>query len=468
MEERKGRGNRTDLEEIGRKLITAARTELYLSMRFMGPALMSLEPVMDLSARTIGTDAAALRYNPVWAMQTFLEHPYVLDRTCLHTILHCLFRHMYGLDLHPDPELWNLCADIAAESVIDSMDYSVVRKTPSDFRVEWYGILGREVRILTAERLYRYFSANPPEYSLLMALSSEFLADDHGFWERMEEKPEDGGPDPERFPRGSEEWKRTAKRVESELVLSGDTAGSKAGTLTRQLGFDLRERVRYRDLLRKFSVLREECRVDPDSFDYGFYHYGMELYGNMPLIEENEFAEARRIRSLVIAIDTSASVSDGTVRRFLQETAGMILLRENFFSRFELHIVECDAKVRRDILITAPEEMERYAAGISLCGGGGTDFRPVFAYVDELRKEGKLRDLAGLVYFTDGFGRYPGEAPGYETAFVFSREDLVDEREVPPWILKVYLDDAGEEPPAKTEDTAARGAKRPARKQVIL
>ena len=79
-------------------------------------------------------------------------------------------------------------------------------------------------------------------------------------------------------------------------------AGSGKGSLTRVLGFDLRERLSYRELLRKFTVIREECRVDPDSFDYGFYHYGMELFGNMPLIEENEFAESDRIRELIMRV----------------------------------------------------------------------------------------------------------------------------------------------------------------------
>ena len=444
MTERKGRGNRTDLEKLGRKLIMAARTELYLSMRFMGPALMSLEPVMDLSVRTAGTDAAALRYNPIWLMQTYLEHPYILNRTYLHTIIHCLFRHMYGTDTHTDEELWNLCADIAAESVIDTMDYAVVRRTPSEFREEWYGILERDVGVLTAERLYRYFSARGSDYNEITALSAEFFADDHVFWDRLKDEPSDEkSPGSRRLPDRDEEWKKTARRVESELTLSGNSIGNRAGGLLRQLSFDLREVVRYRDLLRKFSILREECRVDPESFDYGFYHYGMELYGNMPLIEENEFAEAKRVRSLVIAIDTSASVSDETVKRFLEETAGILLRKENFFSKFELHILECDAELRGDILITKPEEMERYAAGISLSGGGGTDFRPVFEYVKEQKKKGKLRDLSGLVYFTDGFGRYPKEAPEYDTAFVFSRDDLAEENEIPPWILRVYLDDAG-------------------------
>ena len=47
--------------------------------------------------------------------------------------------------------------------------------------------------------------------------------------------------------------------------------------LHSQLAVENRERYDYRKFLRKFSVLKETAQVDPDSFDYVFYHYGMEL-----------------------------------------------------------------------------------------------------------------------------------------------------------------------------------------------
>ena len=37
-----------------------------------------------------------------------------------------------------------------------------------------------------------------------------------------------------------------------------------------------------------------------------------------------------------------------------------------------------------------------------LRGGGGTDFRPAFEYVNQLCAEKKFSNLRGLLYFTDG------------------------------------------------------------------
>ena len=73
-----------------------------------------------------------------------------------------------------------------------------------------------------------------------------------------------------------------------------------------------------------------------------------------------------------------------------------------------------------------------------LRGGKGTDFRPVFRYIDDLMKEGKLKNLRGLMYFTDGRGIYPEKRPPYDTAFVFC-DDSYDDRDVPPWAMKLVI-----------------------------
>ena len=431
-------GNATSLKAIGEKLLSSARTELYLAMRFLGPALMSLEPKMDMSVRTVGTDARTLYYHPVWVMNTFMEHPYVLTRAYLHVIIHCLFRHMYSLRTHTDRELWDLSADIAAEALIDSMDAAAVRRTPSDFRTDWYERLSAALGVLTAERVYSYFLRNTPEDELLVRLGREFASDDHHYWDQLDS---DGDSSKDSPPGGrdaaEEAWQRASRRVKSELMSEEGRFGRKAGDLSRVLSFELTDRISYRSLLEKFAVYREEMRVDPDSFDYGFYNYGMELYGNMPLIEENEFALRKTIRELVIAIDTSASIDENTLRTFLSETAGVLLERERFSQRFEIHIVECDAKIQEEMIITDPDELTALAGTIELKGGGGTDFRPVFRFIDDRKRKGFFRNLAGLIYFTDGFGVFPEEAPPYLTAAVVPEDGLVIQRDIPNWVLEV-------------------------------
>ncbi len=441
------------LREISEKILEQTRTDLYLSLHFLGESLDSLPWQMDLSTTSIGTDAEFMRYNPRFLMQTFLQEPKWMARTYLHIILHCLLLHpMAEIPRVADQDrlLWNLACDIAVESIIDSLeDCPAVSRVLPDFRAEWYERLGAEMKVLTAEKIYRYFMENPPDPVSEEKLVIEFTLCDHGFWEELTEKEKkNSGEDketPSQDPEGKQRedleksWQNRSERMMAELENSGTHLGQMTGTLTRILAVQNRKRMSYRDFLKRYAYVREEARVDPDSFDYGFYNYGMKLYGNMPLMEENEYRESKKVEELVIVIDTSASTQANLVQHFLNETASILRSRETFFHRIELRILECDNQVQKDILIRSPEEMQKYLETFEVSGGFGTDFRPAFEYVEKLRTEGHLKNLRGLLYFTDGAGIYPSRPTKYETVFVFRSDENFFEKHVPDWCVKVYL-----------------------------
>ena len=89
--------------------------------------------------------------------------------------------------------------------------------------------------------------------------------------------------------------------------------------------------------------------------------------------------------------------------------------------------------------ISSQKDLDAALQGMTLKGFGGTDFRPVFDYIDRQRSMGELRQLKGLLYFTDGCGTYPQRKPDYETAFVFL-ENEGNQYEVPPWAIKLTLE----------------------------
>ena len=66
----------------------------------------------------------------------------------------------------------------------------------------------------------------------------------------------------------------------------------------------------------------------------------------------------------------------------------------------------------------------------------------MFEHVNALVEDGEFENLRGLIYFTDGKGTYPEHMPPYDTAFVFLEEDGIPVR-VPPWAMKVVLDEEG-------------------------
>ena len=94
--------------------------------------------------------------------------------------------------------------------------------------------------------------------------------------------------------------------------------------------------------------------------------------------------------------------------------------------------------IRQDILIHNEDELIHAMNHFELRGGGGTDFRPAFARIAQLRQDGVLRDLQGVLYFTDGKGIYPAKRPPFETAFLFL-EDGTPPPDVPPWAMRLVL-----------------------------
>ena len=236
------------------------------------------------------------------------------------------------------------------------------------------------------------------------------------------------------------EWKDVGERIQNDLETFSRQRGGSAGSLLDRLRDLNRERIDYAAFLRKFAVLGEAAELNHEDFDQIFYTYGLKLYGNLPLIEPLETREVLRVRDFVIAIDTSGSTSGALVKRFLETTWGILKGEENFFRRINLHIVQCDAQVRETAHITSQREFDAYVDAFAVKGLGGTDFRPVFQYVDELLRQGAFTRLKGLIYFTDGMGAYPARKPDYETAFVFMRGEA-EPPAVPPWAMRVVLDE---------------------------
>lgn len=569
------------LNDLGSRILNQSRYELSLSMRHLARALDRLPYEMDFNTQRMGTEGERIHFHPEFIFQLFMESPQKLNRLYMHSLLHCLFRHMFKNEDKKE-ELWNMACDIHVEYVLDSLDVDLLKRPAGEYRENTFQRLEEKIKTLSAERIYQYLEEADLDYDAWERLEREFYKDDHVFWkvidrkdapgqegegegdgaplplpedfttndnpsgeenegekkdsgdntsaEKSEDKdkspreskssedasPQSGTPsngegkevknqeavnqEPEnrgsegegntgegnsgedsqgeakqedsqsgnssgkkqeerkkaenRKPTGQEkreereakkkrdalskEWEDISKRTEQEIEHSSKEKQEEQGSLAWFLRLEQKKYTDFRDFLRRLSVDREEMEVDLDSFDYGYYYYGLEQYGNMPLIEENEYREGRKLQELVIAIDTSHSTKGEMVKGFLEETAGILKQKDAFFQKVKVHILECDDELRKDICLENVEDLEQYSKNFAVKGGYGTDFRPVFRYVSDLQKRGELKNLKGLMYFTDGKGRYPKEAPPYVTAFVFPKGEDIDDDNVPFWAMKLY------------------------------
>lgn len=418
------------LEEIGISILNHARSELYLGMRFLDVALSSFFYAASMKVDPVGTDGTVIFFQPVHLGGLYRENRILVNRAYLHMVLHCLFRHLYTRG-ERDKELWNLACDIATESIIDGMFHRSVRFSRSLLRRETYQQLEKRLPVLNAQGIYRELEESRLSQDKLDKLAREYYVDDHVFWEQQDEKKRQ---------EQNNKWQDLAEKMETDLQTFSKEAAEGAGNLKQLLSVENRQKHSYREFLKKFSVLREVPQADLDTFDYGFYSYGLRLYGNMPLIEPQETKEVKKIQEFAVVIDTSMSCQGELVGRFLEETYAVLSESESFFRKVHILILQCDEKIQEETVITCDKDLKEYMEHLELKGGGGTDFRPAFARVEELIREGFLENLKGMIYFTDGFGVYPKRMPAWETAFVFLEEDYRDQ-EVPPWAIRVVLSD---------------------------
>lgn len=244
-------------------------------------------------------------------------------------------------------------------------------------------------------------------------------------------------------PAAEKDWEDIAKQIEMNLETFSKEWGEEAGSLMANLAIANRKTYGYTEFLRKFMIVTEEVQMNMDEFDYVYYTYGMELYGNMPLVEPLEYKETDRVRDFAIVIDTSESVSGELVRKFITHTFDILKSSQDYATEVNIHLIQCDAKVQSDLKITNLRDIDQVMENFVIRGFGGTDFRPAFDYVEVLRKRGELRDMKGLIYFTDGLGQFPEKTPEFDAAFVFMDEEGRDIPPVPPWAMKIVIDEAG-------------------------
>ncbi len=110
--------------------------------------------------------------------------------------------------------------------------------------------------------------------------------------------------------------------------------------------------------------------------------YGSAQKGKVPL----------KTMDIVVAIDTSGSISDEEVRQFLNEIEG---IKRSY--PCNIWVVQCDTRILEEKKYAKFEKIT-----FKMKGGGGTDFRPVFKWMED-----KKLEQAQLVYFTDLYGEFP-------------------------------------------------------------
>lgn len=176
---------------------------------------------------------------------------------------------------------------------------------------------------------------------------------------------------------------------------ANDKRGDVPGGLVRALGLLDKPRIPWQRLLHRFAdqvLARDDyalARPNKRYLDEGFIVPGP--YGE-------------RVELVVVALDTSASMSPGLLREVGRELKGIAAHVE------EMILIVADAQVQD---VVPFERFEEFLRAGKVSGGGGTDHRPVFEQIEKERLNPRL-----FIGLTDLFSRFPADKPPYPVLWV--------------------------------------------------
>jgi hypothetical protein len=113
--------------------------------------------------------------------------------------------------------------------------------------------------------------------------------------------------------------------------------------------------------------------------------------------------------SIVVAVDMSGNVDLSKINRVLGEiTEGF----RAYGNPSDVVLLYTDYDVYEGNITILDRPLEHL-----VMGGGGTDFRPTFTWVEQ-----SLSNCLGLIYITDGYGEYPEKAPNFRVIWALEQD----------------------------------------------
>ncbi|MFN3751883.1 MAG: DUF2201 family putative metallopeptidase [Thiobacillus sp.] len=402
--------------------LAAARTRLIMERPFLGSLVMHL-PLKAAPewCKTTATDARAFYFNPAFIESLNLaQTQFVLA----HEAMHCAMGHDHRRQGRVKRR-W----DVACEHAVNLVLIEDGMKPPL------HGILAdQNFMTLSAEEIYPMIPDDTPEESFdehlfdsdneAGASPDDSQRQDHpeagesggqgkeGQSEAEEREGSGGQASQKPDPLSQREREELAEQWKNRLAAAAQAArqaGKLSQSMLRWVDDLLAPSLPWRALLARFFAVNQRD-------DYSW---------RRPSRREGD-ALLPRLSSegieVVAAIDTSGSISDEELREFATELDAL-----KGQVRAKVTLLACDNRLADK----APWEFEPWDTlqlpdGIE--GGGGTDFRPVFDWVE---RENRSPDM--LVYFTDAAGVFPRLPPSYPVIW------LVKGKGVVPWGERVQL-----------------------------
>lgn len=439
--------------ELAQKILRFSRQRITNEAPFLLTAIYTLVDRVRETNGPISTDGTYLCYDPIQVIEDFRKEKESVAYQILHVTLHCLLGHLKERKEYADAELFDVAADFKTLCFANLVCPSMVRSR--------IGFLRKVLLHTDQPALARFYknaaqSAKTRSEAIRDSLEYKAQSDDHRLWnpkakhtfsalksgaeDALSERAACAVCEDASGEQKAPNWNVVLKETFTCAERSAQW-GDAVGFLKTELCIAPENRQSYRDFLKRFAKPKERLLLDPDSFDPKWYYLGLETYGDIPILEPSESSENPAATELVIAIDTSGSCSGEVCERFLRETLNLLRDISHGTDSFRVILMQCDTEIQKEQLFETYDGSEHTLDDFEPSGFGGTDFRPVFKRVEELKEEGVLTKVQGLVYLSDGYGDFPETEPDYPVAFLLLEDDFWGEPDIPDWVEQVRLNE---------------------------
>jgi len=357
------------------------RTMSYAGLLMIGDVIISEE------VKTAATDGKNVIYNPTFVES--LTDP-ELRGLILHEAGHRAFQHLF---------LWQHLWKKDADKINRATDYVInigihdLDPYGSDIQLPDGGLLDFKYRDLDSGQVF----------DLLDGASNESPLDSHQ-WSEAKEMSE-------------EEAQAIAKDIDSAMRAGAFMAGKQGGNVDRSFEAMLTPQVDWKEQLRDFVSSVCAGKGDSTWAKPNRRWLGQDIY--LP----GQIAET--IPNIVVAIDTSGSISRDDITKALSELVGIC---DNVTPE-RVDLIYWDHRVASHE-VYFEETYDRMVASTTPKGGGGTTVECVFQYIEEFN----LKPVVCII-ITDLCFSFPASGPEYPVLWV-----AVDNRQTqPPWGTTIRL-----------------------------
>lgn len=415
----------TELATQAKAILDWSRRKLAQQLPEFLPAIYLLPLKEHEKEGHLWTDGEALFYHPDTVVRDYLRRKDDIAAQIMHIVAHGLLGHIAKRQ-GQQKEIFDAVADIKASAFINKLPVHLCVCWDKETRkhVEEWDSLTLEAAYLAPE--------TREEAVVLIRKSRPLQMDHHDAWGQSTADKKKKGSSMANL------WQVAARQVAGTMANSGQY-GYLAGELCKEYSAEQESSVSYKEFLRQFCSLRERQEIDPDSISNIWYQVGLSTTGDAPFIEPEELREDAPALELAVALDTSGSCSGEVMQGFLEEL--LAILRDTGGPKVELTLIQCDEEIQKVQVLTREDTTIELMNGFEVLGWGGTNFRPVFDYIEEQHGSDDGKRFRGLLYLSDGCGEFPDKKPDYPVVFLFPREEelFFDMMEIPDWVMQVHI-----------------------------